>query len=249
MALLCAFVVLARQTTAPIRLRRSCTGTASRLLSSKRQPGMNQAVVSANQLNKMILQEKERRNKRQRLNLANKPKTVKFIESEHMRHFNRLVMQNLSLLKSQSDLQSIVATTGLVFTQVSVTPSWSQVFIFWKSSTSDQVDQIQDRLDILAPNLRHQLHQLNELGKVPKVVFTQDYQHIRKANFMNIMSTLNGQEDQVGIENPALPCSRHLMMHVKLKTDVLNFDREKAMDEVKVFFVFCFKKTFINLFF
>ena len=209
-------------------------------LLSKRQPGfkINQAVVSANQLNKMILQEKERRIKRQRKS-ENKPKTVKFTENQHMRHFNQLVMQNLSLLKSGSDLQSIVASTGLVFTQVSVTPSWSELFIFWKSSnTSDcsNSDQIQERLDILAPNLRYQLQQLNELGKIPKVVFTRDYQHVRKANFLNIMSSLSESQEleelDVGNVNPALAVSRSLMTHVKLKTDVLNFDREKAMNEV-----------------
>ena len=209
-------------------------------LLSKRQPGfkINQAVVSANQLNKMILQEKERRIKRQRKS-ENKPKTVKFAENQHMRHFNQLVMQNLSLLKSGSDLQSIVASTGLVFTQVSVTPSWSELFIFWKSSnTSDcsNSDQIQERLDILAPNLRYQLQQLNELGKIPKVVFTRDYQHVRKANFLNIMSSLSESQEleelDVGNVNPALAVSRSLMMDVKLKTDVLNFDREKAMNEV-----------------
>ena len=78
--------------------------------------------------------------------------------------------------------------------------------------------------------------QLNELGKIPKVVFTRDYQHVRKANFLNIMSSLSESQEleelDVGNVNPALAVSRSLMTHVKLKTDVLNFDREKAMNEV-----------------
>jgi len=77
---------------------------------------------------------------------------------------------------------------------------------------------------------------LNELGKIPKVVFTRDYQHVRKANFLNIMSSLSESQEleelDVGNVNPALAVSRSLMMHVKLKTDVLNFDREKAMNEI-----------------
>ena len=68
------------------------------------------------------------------------------------------------------------------------------------------------------------------------MVFTRDYQHVRKAIFLNIMSSLSESQEleelDVGNVNPALAVSRSLMTHVKLKTDVLNFDREKAMNEV-----------------
>ena len=146
------------------------------------------AVVSADRLSRMIRQDQERRAKRQQRSSSTKPnKAVKFIESENMKHFNRLLMQNLNLLKSQSALQSIVFTHGLVFTEVSVTPSWNEVYIFWKASNGENV---QEQLDVLAPDVRHQLHQLNELGKVPKVIFAQDYQYVRKEKFLNLMASL-----------------------------------------------------------
>lgn len=191
----------------------------------------NQYVVSSDKLAKMIRQDQERRAKRQRKS-STKPKAVKFVESENMRHFNRLVKQNLSLLKSQSALQSIVVSTGLVFTQVSVTPSWGEVYIFWKASSNQcSSESIQEQLDSLAPEVRHQLNQLNELGKIPKVIFAQDYHHVRKENFLNLMSSFEPPEVDED--------SNEFNGNVELKTDVLNFDREKAMTEVKVHLI-CF---------
>lgn len=192
---------------------------------------LNQYVVSSDKLAKMIRQDQERRAKRQRKS-STKPKAVKFVESENMRHFNRLVKQNLSLLKSQSALQSIVVSTGLVFTQVSVTPSWGEVYIFWKASSNQcSSESIQEQLDSLAPEVRHQLNQLNELGKIPKVIFAQDYHHVRKENFLSLMSSFEPPEVDED--------SNEFNGNVELKTDVLNFDRDKAMTEVKVHLI-CF---------
>ena len=203
---------------------------------------LNQYVVSSDKLAKMIRQDQERRAKRQRKS-STKPKAVKFVESENMRHFNRLVKQNLSLLKSQSALQSIVVSTGLVFTQVSVTPSWGEVYIFWKASSNQcSSESIQEQLDSLAPEVRHQLNQLNELGKIPKVIFAQDYHHVRKENFLNLMSSFEPLEVDED--------SNEFNGNVELKTDVLNFDRDKAMTEVKVtpdLFSFPFLTLFLVL--
>ena len=203
---------------------------------------LNQYVVSSDKLAKMIRQDQERRAKRQRKS-STKPKAVKFVESENMRHFNRLVKQNLNLLKSQSALQSIVVSTGLVFTQVSVTPSWGEVYIFWKASSNQcSSESIQEQLDSLAPEVRHQLNQLNELGKIPKVIFAQDYHHVRKENFLSLMSSFEPPEVDED--------SNEFNGNVELKTDVLNFDRDKAMTEVKVtpdLFSFSFLTLFLVL--
>ena len=204
---------------------------AKSFVGGKTVGNLNQYVVSSDKLAKMIRQDQERRAKRQRKS-STKPKAVKFVESENMRHFNRLVKQNLSLLKSQSALQSIVVSTGLVFTQVSVTPSWGEVYIFWKASSNQcSSESIQEQLDSLAPEVRHQLNQLNELGKIPKVIFAQDYHHVRKEKFLNLMSSFEPPEVDED--------SNELNGNVELKTDVLNFDREKAMTEVKVHLI-CF---------
>ena len=212
---------------------------AKSFVGGKTVGNLNQYVVSSDKLAKMIRQDQERRAKRQRKS-STKPKAVKFVESENMRHFNRLVKQNLSLLKSQSALQSIVVSTGLVFTQVSVTPSWGEVYIFWKASSNQcSSESIQEQLDSLAPEVRHQLNQLNELGKIPKVIFAQDYHHVRKENFLNLMSSFEPPEVDED--------SNELNGNVELKTDVLNFDREKAMTEVKVHLIL-FSFPFLTLF-
>ena len=90
------------------------------------------------------------------------------------------------------------------------------------------LDELQKKLDTLAPEIRHRLLQSNELGKVPKVVFGQDYKQVRTTEFISHISKLKVDHDP--------PIGNIILEEITLKTNVLNFDREEVMNKVNFHF-------------
>ena len=82
----------------------------------------------------MVRQDQEMRKKRERKNVINKPSTKRFFENEKMRNFNKLFLQNLNSVKYQCDLDELISTSGLLFTQVKVSVDWNEVLVLWKAN-------------------------------------------------------------------------------------------------------------------
>ena len=96
--------------------------------------GLQMTVASADKLARMVRENQELRLKRQRKNVMNKPKAKHFFENEKMQQYNKMILQNLNLLKSQSGIQDLMFASGLVFSKVKVSVNWNEVYVLWKAN-------------------------------------------------------------------------------------------------------------------
>ena len=79
---------------------------------------LKSAMTNAAKLNKMIESELARRQKRK--------------TSIEMKHFNRMLLQKINLVKPQISIHDVS------FTRAQVTSNYSEVRVFWKPRTNDQ---------------------------------------------------------------------------------------------------------------
>lgn len=119
--------------------------------------------------------------------------------------------------------------SDVIFTHVQVTPNYSEVFVFWKTSYDQScTEKLSQELDKKASDLRFELNQMSTLGRVPRIVFVQDYnvsanQLDQIYEQISLMQEASEQQQTKVQEEPD---------HGILRTDVLNFNREKLMSQI-----------------
>ena len=154
----------------------------------------------------------------------NKPKNFSFHVSQEMKFFNNKVYQNLSVMKSGAILSDLINSYQVEFISAQVTPKYSDLFIYWKTSESGHVDEIQRNLDSKAPDVRYELNNLQYFGQIPKITFIQAVEETD-----NIIKTF----EKIQIENHSEEMYQvHEPPPSMTKTNVLNFDRQKVMQNV-----------------
>ena len=161
---------------------------------------LKSAMTNAAKLNKMIESELARRQKRK--------------TSIEMKHFNRMLLQKINLVKPQISIHDVS------FTRAQVTSNYSEVRVFWKPRTNDQDEPaLGTELEHKAPQLEVELNQMN-IGAIPTIVFVRDRSEEKETNVEEIF-------DQLALKNAHQP--EH---NFELQTCVLNFDREQVMNQI-----------------
>ena len=176
------------------------------------------------QLTRMVEPSSEHKNRIRK----NKPKNSKFHVSQEMKFFNDKVYQNLSVMKSGAILSDLINSYQVEFISAQVTPKFNDLLIYWKTSKSGHVDnEIQKYLDSKAPDVRYELNNLQYFGQIPKITFVKAVEDTE-----NIIKTF----EKIQVENHSEEMYQvHEPPPSMTKTNVLNFDRQKVMQNVSWF--------------
>ena len=140
-------------------------------------PSFQATLNGISRLNRMVNEDVERRKKKgAHKHQARIPKAVHFEASTKMKHFNAQFILNLNLLKSSPMLKDLVGKTSLIFTEAQVSPKFDEVFVLWRTTViqnQDCLSEVQQTLNTLAPDIRHELNLLQIMGSIPKLTFIQ----------------------------------------------------------------------------
>lgn len=130
---------------------------------------------------KQILKKQEEREKRRLAKTSSvkvKPKTLGFDDTVKMRHFNKVFKENVHLAMYSSVLKDTFLTYNVSVTKVKVTPTFSEVFVYWTTATGKNnldMDTVSRDIDASASDVRYELSRMQVLGLVPKITFLKDF--------------------------------------------------------------------------
>ena len=157
-----------------------------------------------------------------------RPKALHFKVSDEMKHFNRLVMQNLSVIKHNCQLANLLDEFKTTFTKAEVNPSYSDLYIFWVSDSKETSEVVQNALDENASEVRNELNNLRLFGQVPKISFIKDTKVGQSERLFQIIDGLDISDDTIEVDETF----REESCRPKLKHNVLNLDRDKILSQV-----------------
>ena len=112
--------------------------------------------------------------------------------------------------------------------------------MYWKTSQSN-IQELGESLDKYAIDIRHEMQQMADLGKIPKIIFVYHKtdtvpmptaKEIEEILTYQRENSLTCEED---IERDECQYANDPYAHIKClkpRTDVLGFDRERAMKQV-----------------
>ena len=125
-------------------------------------------------------------------------------------------------------------------------PDFSDVYVYWASKNTSDMDDLENLLDSMAADIRYEIEEFKDMGKIPKICFLRD----TSQNTLSIPSKKE-IEDMLArqLENSEIIDSKsdgetdsdqeymnqlEQIRTFKKRTDVLGFDRESAMKKVQM---------------
>lgn len=164
-------------------------------------------------------------NKKPNKQSRDRPKQLNFHVTQQMKHFNNLVMQNLSVIKSSPQIAEVFDNHKIVLTKAEVTPNFSDLYVLWTSSSNTPEETIQEALDAQNCLIKDEFNKLGtwSLGTIPRITFVQDYKTVEETRFQQALDSLSSIVPNEKPEPDLLPV---------LKNNVLNFDRDKVLTNI-----------------
>lgn len=249
----CTAHLLARMMFAVSRIENNFAniwGYHKRRASRTAGPDIGVFRVGPNMLNKMIREQQSREKKaaeRQKLKeqgIVNKPIRLSFADTTKTKAFNRLFHQNLLLVLHSPSFSGYFVNSGLTITKVRTTPTFSEAFVYWKTTQVESQQELGEKLDLSAKNIRHEMQQFADIGKLPRIVFVlhkpdglpmpspEEVQKIlehQKEHATNCDMTEDGVASESDCDGD--DAYAHIRS-LKKQTDALGFDRKAVMDKI-----------------
>ena len=198
-------------------------------------------------LEQQVSDEVKRRQKRDERRRNKKPLSVHFRDGEEKHFFDKMILKNINDLRKTSTLSDILTENNVTFTDVKSTSTLKEVVIFWKMTNSKnnpvKLAETEQKLISSASVICEELNQTcsTVAGKIPKIVFEQDYK-MKSDNFINFLQNFK-VEDNETTENCDNEFEKNCEINeeiststppVQLKTNVLQFKRDKVLDQVNI---------------
>lgn len=177
-------------------------------------------------------------------------------ESKHISRrktvLNKLFIQHISDMLSNSDCSQKISGYGLEISHVKMTSDFHLINVYWTAKNVGNDDaNLESTLQSIAIQIRHELSQLRLMGEVPRICFVKDRALSKLAEVDNLLAmadfgddyvpttlssfraeiirkdfTTEKENDQCHLENDdfQLPTMRY---------DVLGLDQMKIMNKIK----------------
>ena len=170
-----------------------------------------------------------------------------FRDGEEKSFFDKTVLKNINELRKNSVFSDILTENNVTFTDVKSNSTLSKVVIFWKMTNSKnnpvKLAETEQKLISSASEICEELNQTcsTVAGKIPKIVFEQDFK-MKSDNFINFLQNFK-VEDNETTENCDNEFEKNCEINeeiststppVQLKTNVLQFKRDKVLDQVNI---------------
>ena len=170
-----------------------------------------------------------------------------FRDGEEKSFFDKTVLKSINELRKDSVFSDIFTENNVTFTDVKSNSTLSKVVIFWKMTNSKnnpvKLAETEQKLISSASEICEELNQTcsTVAGKIPKIVFEQDFK-MKSDNFINFLQNFK-VEDNETTENCDNEFEKNCEINeeiststppIQLKTNVLQFKRDKVLDQVNI---------------
>lgn len=203
-------------------------------------------IAGPNMMTKMLRRQKYifdqcKKDQAQKQNRRQKPSKLTFEDNSKTEAFNTLFQQNLLLVLHSPPFCNYFANSGLNITKVRTTPTFADVFVYWKTSQIQKTNDLGKTLDVHSVDIRHEIVQLGDLGKIPKIIFvchkSEDVPLPSAEQIQDILSYQLKQSEKLhheeGAEVNISDCdsSADIKLFEK-RADTLGFNHKSAMDKI-----------------
>ena len=129
-----------------------------------------------------------------------------------------------------------------------MTPDFSNVYVYWNSNNTTNLDDLEKLLDSKAADIRYEIEELQDqdMGKIPKIYFLLDTSQSTlsipsKKEIEDMLARQLENSEIIDSKNDSETDSDREYMNqleqmrtLKKRTDVLGFDRESVMKKVQM---------------
>ena len=129
-----------------------------------------------------------------------------------------------------------------------MTPDFSNVYVYWNSNNTTNLDDLEKLLDSKAADIRYEIEELQDqdMGKIPKIYFLRDTSQVTLsipskkeiedmlAQQLENSEKIDSKTDSESDGDQEYMKQLEHMKTLKKRTDVLGFDRESVMKKVQM---------------
>lgn len=159
---------------------------------------------------------------------AKQSKKMSYIPDHvHDAYFGKLLLSTINAVKSENEaLKAILKRENISFTKVQVAPGRSHAQIFWNSTKVQDIEALQrlnkELQETCSQELKSEVIRSKALGSdIPAIIFKEEP-----------VMTSSEKMDQLFRQIPNEDLQGHQLPPPVLKTDVMGFDRDKALTKI-----------------
>ena len=118
------------------------------------------------------------------------------------------------------------------------------MFVYWKTTQAECQQELEEKLDFCAKDIRHEMQQFADIGKLPKIVFVLHQpdalpmpspEEVQKILEYQKEHSTNCDMEEHDVTSESVCNEVDAYAHIrslKKETDALGFDRKAAMDKI-----------------